>query len=181
MNKKWLLSAGLAVVAGLASAQSVDVAKSQLSFTFSQEAVPVEGSFKKFAATVNFDPAKPAAGNADIVIDLLSVNGGSPDATTELAKPAWFDSAKSPKARFVASGFKAIDGGKFQAPGKLTLKGKTLPVVVTFTAKPAGKALVLDGTAVVSRLQFLVGDGTWKDTDTVADAVNVKFHLQVNS
>ncbi|MCB6183579.1 YceI family protein [Leeia sp. TBRC 13508] len=163
-----------------ATAQTVDVAKSKLGFTFKQEEVPVEGQFKKFTATVSFDAAKPADGKADVSIDLLSVDGGSPDASNELVKPSWFDAAKGPKARFVASNFKALGGGKFQAPGKLTLKGKTLPVIVNFTAKASGASQVLDGTATVNRLQFGVGDGVWKDTDSVADAVVVKFHLQVN-
>ncbi|WP_374334691.1 YceI family protein [Leeia sp.] len=173
--------AGLLLSAGLAAqAQTVDLAKSQLKFTFKQEEVPVEGQFRKFAAQVSFDPAKPEAGKADVSVELSSVDGGSPDATGELGKKSWFDSAHFPQAKFSASGFKALGGGKFQAPGKLSLKGKTLPVTVTFTSKPEGKGLLLTGSTTVNRLAFAVGDGVWADTDSVADAVQVQFKLLVN-
>lgn len=164
----------------LAYAQSVDVAKSQLRFTFKQMNVPVEGEFKKFAVNLNFDPAKPEAGKVDVVVDLASVDAGNADANVELKKKDWFNVPSFPQAKFSASNFKAVGGGRYEARGQLNIKGKAQPIVIAFASKPDGKAMSLEGSTTVNRLAFAVGEGDWADTGSVADPVQVRFKLWVN-
>ena len=55
------LALALAALAPLAQAdQKLVPAQSDISFTFKQLGVPVEGHFKRFDAQIAFDPAKPA-------------------------------------------------------------------------------------------------------------------------
>jgi polyisoprenoid-binding protein YceI len=50
-------------------------------------------------------------------------------------------------------------------------------VVAPFTYKDEGGSGVFDGVFPIRRLQYNIGEGAWKDTDTVADEVQIKFHL----
>ena len=104
----------------------VDAAKSSVIAVSKQMGVPVEGKFRRFSAQVSFDPAKPADGRASIEIDIASFDLGDADFNRETAKKEWFDAAKFPRATFVTTAIRPAGAGKFEAAGKLTIKGKTL-------------------------------------------------------
>jgi polyisoprenoid-binding protein YceI len=167
----------LLTLAAAAADAPVNAAKSTVSATFTQMKVAVDAPFKRFSGTVDFDPAKPAAAKAHLEIDTASFDLGDEDYNSEVRKPAWFDSAKYPKATFDASGLKPLGPGKFEATGTLSLKGKTQALTVPVAVKSEGGADVFDGTVTISRAYFGIGDDEWKDT--VADPVSVKFHIVV--
>ena len=120
------------------TAQTADLARSEISFGFKQETVPGNGKFRKFSAQVTFDAAKPEATKAAIEVDVTSVDLGDPGWNTDIQGASWFDTRKFPKATFMVGGAKPMSGGRFEAPGKFTLKGVTRDVVATFTAKSCG-------------------------------------------
>ncbi|MDD5248749.1 MAG: YceI family protein [Rhodocyclaceae bacterium] len=164
--------AASAVVAALATA-----GQSKISFRATQQDVPVDGEFKKFSANVDFDPAKPAAGRVDLAIDLASVATGSSDADELLKGKAFFDAAQFPQARFAAKTITATGAGSFQASGQFSLKGRSAPLRVPFTARPEGAGLRIEGSVPLSRLAYKVGEGEWADTGTLADQVQIRFSL----
>ncbi len=169
-----LATAGLA--ANLAWAQ-IDTAKSTVTATARQIGVPMEGKFKKFDATVDFDPAKLATSSAKVEIDVSSFEIGDAETTKEVKGKDWFDAAKYPKAVFQSTAIKAGAAGKYDVAGKLTIKGKTLDVVVPATYKQDAAGQVFDGVLPIKRTVFNIGDGGWKDTSVVADDVQIKFHI----
>lgn len=166
----------LALSAGAADAP-LNAARSTVSATFTQMKVAVDAPFKRFSGSVDFDAARPAQAKAHIEIETASFDLGDEDYNSEVRKPAWFDSAKFPKAVFDASGLKPLGGGRFEASGTLSLKGKTQALTVPVTVKTEGGADAFDGAVTISRAYFNIGDDEWKDT--VADAVSVKFHIVV--
>ena len=175
------LFVSLTLLAGIAHAQSVDLAKSQISFGFKQENVPGEGKFRKFSAQVSFDAAKPEATKANVEVDVTSVDLGDPNWNNDIQSPSWFDAAKFPKSTFViASGTKAVAGGKFEAPAKFTLKGVTRDVMASFTAKADAGGTLLEGTVPLKRNDFKIGEGEWTDTSQLADEVLVKFKIALS-
>ena len=153
--------------------------KSRVAFVSKQMGVPVEGGFGKFAAQIAFDPAKPEAGRAQIDLDIASIDAGSAEANDEVKSKAWFDTRQFPRASFVSTGVKPLGGGRYEARGKMTIKGKMRDVVAPFSFKADGNAAVFEGVIPVMRLQFGVGEGLWSDTGTVADEVQVKFRFAV--
>ncbi|MGO4765996.1 YceI family protein [Cupriavidus sp. 2KB_3] len=169
-----LATAGLA--ANLAWAQ-IDTAKSTVTATARQIGVPMEGKFKKFDAAVDFDPAKLATSSAKVEIDVSSFEIGDAETTKEVKGKDWFDAAKYPKAVFQSTAIKAGAAGKYDVAGKLTIKGKTLDVVVPATYKQDAAGQVFDGVLPIKRTVFNIGDGEWKDTSVVADDVQIKFHI----
>ena len=162
---------------GLAAAQTIDYARSQVSVLSRQMNVPVEAPFKKFSAQVSFDPNKPEAGSARVEIDLNSFDIGDQDINDNIKDPNWFDTKQHPTARFVSSSVRALGGGKFEARGPLTIKGKTLDVVAPFVVKTNGADRIFEGAFPIRRLQYNVGDRHWRDTTVVADEVQIKFRL----
>jgi polyisoprenoid-binding protein YceI len=160
-----------------ANAQTVDPAKSQIRFGFRQENVPGEGAFRRFTAQVSFDPARPEATRASIEVDVTSIDIGEADWNRDMQGASWFDARQFPKATFVAAGAKAVSGGRFESPGKFTLKGVTRDVVATFTAKADPGGTLLEGTVPLKRTDFRIGEGAWADTSVVANDVAVRFRI----
>ncbi|OIP17348.1 MAG: polyisoprenoid-binding protein [Betaproteobacteria bacterium CG2_30_59_46] len=167
----------VAVSPHAAELSAVQLDKSSIAFVSRQMNVPVEGVFKKFSAQISIDPAKPEAGRARIEIDLNNIDAGSTEANDELKSKNWFNTREFPRASFVSSAVKALGGGRFEAFGKTTLKGKTLESRAPFTLKQEKGVLILDGTFPLKRLAYGIGSGAWSDTSVVADEVLVKFHF----
>ena len=161
--------------------QKLVPAQSELSFTFKQMGVPVDGKFKKFDAQISFDAAKLDTSKVAFTVDMLSATLGDAAYDAELTKPIWFSTPKFPQATFASSSIKALGGAKFEVAGKLSVKGVGQDVVVpiTMTQTGAGAASVTTaiGSVPMKRLTFKIGEGEWADTSMVADPVQVKFKL----
>lgn len=168
----------LAATAAHAQApQKVVAAKSAIRFVTKQMNVPVEGSFRRFEATVAFDPAHPDATKARFEVELASIDFGNAEAETEARRKPWLDAARFPSATFVASAVKPTGANRYEARGPLTIKGVAQEVVAPFTLAQSGAERVVEGQFTVKRLQFKVGEGEWADTDAVADDVLVRFRF----
>lgn len=153
-----------------------DPSKSTVSATFKQMNVPIEAKFKKFTAQIDFDAAKPENSKANVEIDIASFDLGDPQYNKEVTKKEWFNAPQFPKATFASTAMKASPTG-LQVSGKLSIKGKTTDVSFPLTIKKDGNNQVFDGSLPIKRLTYNIGEGEWKDTDTVADEVVIKFHV----
>ncbi len=180
MKRALALAITTVLIASTSYAQKLMPTGNVISFTSKQMGVNVEGSFKKFDAQVAFDPKKPDGGKIAFTIDLTSVDIGDAGTMAELKKPGWFDSARVPAATFASTGIKATGPGKFDIAGNLTIKGIAKPVTVavalTQQGMPAGQTRA-DGSFVIKRLEYKIGDGDWNDTSLVANDVQVKLRL----
>ena len=156
---------------------TVQADKSSVSFTSRQMGVPVQGRFPKFSTRLVFDPAKPEAAKVDISIDLNSIDAGSKDADDEVVGKQWFNVRMFPAATFTSSAVKAIGAGKFEVSGPLTIKGRALPVIAAFVYKAEGTNGVFDGGFTLKRIDFAIGEGPWADVSTVANEIQVNFHI----
>ena len=124
----------------------VQADKSQITFAYQQMGVAMDGSFKKFASQLRFDPARPQAATATIDVDLASIDTGSTEGDTEVASKTWFNTPAFPQARFQSTAVKALGPNQYEVAGKLTIKGKTKDVVVPATFTPQGSAGVFSGS-----------------------------------
>lgn len=179
----WILSlACLMPAANTANAQAVPPAKllaaqSEIAFQAKQSGVPVDGRFTRFDAQLALDPKAPQTGTVTISIETGSASVGLADSDAELPRAPWFNAPKFPRAVFQSSAIKGLGGGRFQAAGKLTLKGTAQELVVPVTITQAGALSTAAGEFLVKRLDYKIGDGDWKDTSLVANDVQVKFKL----
>ena len=155
--------------------------KSALQFSYQQMGVKMDGQFRKFAATLNFDPAKPAAAKASFEVDLASIDTGSSEADQEVAGKPWFNTKLFPTARFVSSEVRPLGGNRYEVAGQLTIKGKTQPVVIPATVSTQGKNAQFDGGFTLRRGDFSIGEGSWAKFDIVANDIQLKFRITASS
>ncbi len=172
-----LLAALFALSAHATEFNQLLPAKSAISFVARQMNVPVEGSFKRFGGQLDFDPAKPAAARATLDIDLASIDAGSDEANDEVAGKLWFNTKQFPSARFVASAVKPLGNNRFAVTGNMTIKGRTRAVSTTATFSQLAGNAVLDGSFVLHRADYGLGEGMWATFDTVANEVQIRFRL----
>lgn len=161
------------------SLQKIDPTKSEIVFVSKQMGVPVQGRFQRFDAQLAFDPQHPETGKVTLTVELGSATMGVPESDAELPKAPWFNVPKFPKAQFVSTTVKAVGDGRYQAGGKLSIKGQQQDVVVPFQLKTVGTAAEATGAFTIKRLDFKIGEGEWADTSMVANDVQVKFKLSL--
>ncbi len=177
---KYLALIGLFLVTSSASAiefTQVLNDKSSISFGYKQMNVPLDGKFKKFVAQIDFDPAKPEAAQAKFDITIASIDTGNSDADDEVVGKDWFNAKAFPTAKFVSTSVKSLGANRFEVQGKLTIKGKTLAVSAPFIFKPDSSAALFDGSFTIKRLDYAIGEGEWADVSTVANEIQIKFHI----
>ncbi|SDW27635.1 Cytochrome b561 [Ruegeria halocynthiae] len=126
-----------------------------LSITISQLGSPVTGSFADWTAAIAFDdPAEPGlAGSVDVAVAIGSLSLGT--VTDQAMGADFFDNTQFPTAQFKADLFKTETG--FEARGPLTIKGKSLDIVLPFTLEMEGDTARMVGSADLNRLDFDVG------------------------
>lgn len=161
--------------------KQVQTNDSAVSFGFKQMGVPLDGKFNKFSAQLSFDPAQLGKAQARIEIDLSSIDTGSAEGNEEVVGKKWFNVKDYPTASFVSTGIKALGGNRYQALGKLSIKGRTQDVTAPVTFQSDGKRGIFEGAFEIKRLDYAIGEGEWTDVSSVANEIQIKFHVVVNA
>jgi polyisoprenoid-binding protein YceI len=156
---------------------SVDKASSKLGFSSSVSGQAFTGAFSKWDAVIHFDAGDLAHSDVAATIYLASAATGSGDRDALLPDEDWFWVNHFPKATFVAKGFRSLGGGRYAAPGVLTLRGVAKPLTLPFTLAISGATARMSGKVDLNRLAFGVGQGEWTATDTVPATVSVEVSL----
>lgn len=180
--RRWSCLLGPLLLASAAAAQAVAPARlvpaqSEITFQVKQSGVPIDGRFRRFEAQLALDPKAPQSGTVAITVDTGSATVGFAESDVELPRAPWFNSATFPRAVFQSSAIKALGGGRFQAIGKLDLKGISHDLVVPVTIVQNGAQSTASGELIVKRLDFRVGENEWADLSLVANDVRVRFKL----
>jgi len=152
----------------------LDPTKSTIGFSFSQLGVSMKGKFTKLDAALFFDAKKPEATKAEFSVDLGSVDLGDKAYNDETKSAVWLNVGKFPRATFVADKVVSLGGNKFEATGKLAIKGVSQPIKAQFSVTDSASPLV-EGAFTMKRLGWKIGDKEWGDTSVVADDVKVTF------
>ena len=174
-----LLAAALSAAAPAAfpaAAYSADPQQSRLEFAGVQAGAEFKGVFHKFTAAVEFAPDALASSHFDVLIELNSVDSMDKDRDTTIRGADVFDVAHWPTAHYATRSFTKTATG-YSAAGALTLRGVTKEVPIDFQFTQSAAGAKLEGSAKLKRLDFGAGQGDWKSTEWVADAVKVSFVL----
>ena len=169
-----LLVVGLAIAA---TQWTMDPKQSQLTFVGTQAGAQFEGKFERFTADIRFDPKDLATSRFDVQIETASVNTRDSERDGIIKGADLFAVEQHPSAIYIAEKFTDRGGGKYAATGKLTLRGVTRDVPVSFTFETNATGAWLKGESPLKRLDFGVGQGDWRDTEAVANEVTVRFAL----
>jgi polyisoprenoid-binding protein YceI len=158
----------------------VDPSASKLTFTASQVGAQVSGRLPSWSGTIVLDPAAPAAARIDIRIEMPPVSTNNRDVDSLMKGPNFLDVGKFRDARFVSTHVTARGGDRYEAHGRLTIRGVTRDVVLPFTlaivddpAQPGRVRATARGRLGLKRLDYGVGQNEWASTGQVQNEVTV--------
>jgi len=161
---------------------SSDPTKSTLDFQFTQADAQNKGKFTKYPVTLDFSPDNLAASKLDVTVEMTSLDTGDKERDDTLRGTDLFAVAKYPQAHFVSTQITKTASG-YDAVGKLTLRGVSRDLHVPFTFRAAneqGKSVgYLAGKTTLKRLDFGVGQGDWKSTESVGADVTVLYSVRL--
>ena len=98
--------------------------------------------FDKVLGTLRWDPAKPAASALDVTVDTGSISTPVAGFAKQLAGPQYLNVGAFPQATFHSTGFRQIDATHGRVEGRLSLMGKSAPLVFDVTLVGAGKGFM---------------------------------------
>lgn len=121
-----LVIAALMAAPAAAAPWKVDKQHASITFTVDNLGFSItQGRFKKFDATIDFDPENVEATKVDFVIEAKSVDTGSKARDGHLRKKEFLDVKNHPEIRFVTDTVRLIDENSAEITGDLTIKGQT--------------------------------------------------------
>ncbi|HEU4839312.1 MAG TPA: cytochrome b/b6 domain-containing protein [Micavibrio sp.] len=148
-------------------------AQSKLQFRTTMYGSEFTGDLPDFNGTIIFNPDDLSTARADIRINMVKVTTGDADRDSNISGEVWFASASFPQARYEAVKFEKAEGNNYVAIGNLTIRDKTMPVVIPFTLDIAGNTAHMKGDVTLNRLDYGMGEGEWEDEKTVGHDVEV--------
>ncbi len=156
----------------------IDAANSSIAFIATQNAAPAKGEFKIFGGIIRFDPVRPAESSADIAVDMASVATSYAEMTEGLKTDDWFNVQAFPKAKFTASSFRALGDRRYEAVGALTIRDKTIPLILPFTlTKYENDQAEAEARITLKRSDFGIGQGEWAKPEPVKNEVDVILRI----
>ena len=113
----------------LAANYKIDSAHTQIMFKVRHMGIgSVNGVFKNFEGTFEYDPDKVAASKASAKIKAASIDTQNEKRDTHLRDAEFLDVKKSEEMSFVSKSVKNVNGKNFIVEGDLTIRGVTKPV-----------------------------------------------------
>jgi polyisoprenoid-binding protein YceI len=151
--------------------------------------------FKRFDATLQFDPANMARSSVTVSVDATSLETDYPspeklDFNAELQKEQWLDTAKFPQMTFRSRKVEVTAPSTLKISGDLTLRGVTRPMVLDATYNGGYEGQPMDpharigfsahGTLKRSDFGMTIGIPAPGTTMGVGDEVEVIIEAEFN-
>ena len=132
----------------------VDPAHSSVTFTVRSQPSPVEGRFRTFEGTIDYDQADPKNSKVDFTVQSDSIFTDNEKRDGHLKGADFFDAAKYPTLEFHSKKV-LVHGKELSVVGELSMHGVKKPVTVTVT--PLGVAKSPNGGTVAGfKAEFVV-------------------------
>lgn len=164
----------------------IDVVHSKIGFGVKHMVIAtVEGNFKKFNGTIQFDGENVQSLQVEVTVDVNSINTDNEQRDNHLRSPDFFDVAKFPTATFKSKKVVERDG-KFILVGDLTLKGVTKEIEIPFTYNGKiidpwnNERIGFEGETKINRKDFgLNWNKTLQNNSLlVGNEVTIKLHVE---
>lgn len=135
------------------------------------------GRFERWSGEVEFDPARPTATRATVVVQTASLRLSPTVATDRALGPGFLDARRHPTIRLELSSLTPLGGERWTARADLTVRGVTRPVTFPMDLRVEGDRAQMTGGLDVDRAAFGIGtSGPWNRT--VSRQVNVQVSLR---
>lgn len=138
--------------------------------------VPIEGTFKKWDATMTFTSTDPSTGVLDIKIDAASVDTGSGMKDDKLKSKDFFNAKNDPYITFHSTKIVQTGADTFEVDGKFTIRGVTKDEKLTLQVSGVGTGSgEIQGTMAFDRKEYGMNSGI--PFIKIADRVEVNVAL----
>jgi len=139
--------------------------------------VPIEGTFKKWDATLTFTSTDPTTGALDIKIDAASVDTGSGMKDDKLKGKDFFNAKDDPYITFHSTKIVQTGADTFEVDGKFTIRGVTKDEKLALKVSGVGTGSgIISGTMAFDRKEYGMNSGI--PFIKIADRVEVTVALK---
>ncbi len=146
---------------------------SNIEFKIKNAGFYVNGSLKGLEAKINFDQGgKDDSIEASVKTNTINTNNGARD--RHLKKDDYFDVEKYPTMSLKSVSFSKVSKDNYKGSFKLTIKKTIKTIEIPFSFKKSGKTGVFEGSFVINRLDYGVGESSW----ILGDNVTIKINIQ---
>jgi polyisoprenoid-binding protein YceI len=172
------LAAMLMTASGGASAQGALIDRSEIRFVAKQTGGDIKGRFRKWKANVDLRPKEIAKSKAEFEIDMASIDVAGHAKSSGAREPLWFDAEDFPVAKFASTATRATGRDRYEIAGTLSIQGieKDVLVPVALETDAIGNRVAV-GEFTFRRLDFGIGEGSWANTDALADEISVRIRM----
>lgn len=115
------------------------------------------GRFEDWRGDITFNPDRPEATRADVVVQTASLRMGSNAATQAARGRDFLDAAGHPTVRLQLRSLEALGGGRYTARAEVTIKGRSQTVAFPVELRPDGDSARMTGALVLDRTAFGIG------------------------
>ena len=165
----------------------IDRAHSAVYFDIRHTYATVRGQFDDFSGKFIFDPENIGASECGMEVKVKSINTNIRKRDDHLRSDEFFAVKEYPTMTFQTEKIRQVDGNRFQAEGKLTVRGITKKIVVPFTyfgmkenpLKPKQLVAGFEAKFTIDRLQYDVGTGKYYEMGVIGKDVDVTITLEV--
>jgi polyisoprenoid-binding protein YceI len=139
--------------------------------------VPIEGTFKKWDATLTFTSTDPSTGVLDIKIDAASVDTGSGMKDDKLRGKDFFNAKEDPYITFHSTKIVQTGADTFEVDGNFAIRGVTKDEKLQLQVSGVGTGSgIISGTMAFDRKQYGMNSGI--PFIKIADRVEVTVKLK---
>ncbi len=150
---------------------------SSVTFKIKNAGIGVDGSFKGFQGSVDFDPNNLSSSKFDVSVNSKTVDTDNDTRDNHLREDEYFGVEKHPKISMKSTKIEKSSDGKYKATFDLTLKGKTKSVSFPFSYNKTSTGYKLSGSFEIDRRDYGVGGSSW----ILSDDVKVFINLEVKN
>ena len=160
----------------------VDAGASAIEFAFAYGeegagATRFTGRFTRWRADIRFDPDRLEQSFAVVTIETASASDGLQIHDQALPTAEWFDSANHPNAEFRTSAIRRLGPNRYEARGRLTIKGRTRDVILPFTLAIDGARASMNGRVRIDRTEFDIGVRSDAD-DAISREIDIVVRVE---
>ena len=167
---------------------TIDAAHTRIGFAARHAMVSkVRGGFNEFEGSLHLDADNPGASNAQLTIQVASIDTRNAQRDAHLRTNDFFDAPRFPQITFASSSVTQTDAEHFEVRGDLTIKDVTKPVDVQWeltgvaTDSHGNLRIGFEGTATLNRTDYGVNFNATLEAGGVLVSEKVTLELDVEA
>lgn len=151
--------------------------KSQITFSYHQFHIPLQGRFTTFKGNYYFDTTHLDDSYIYLGISVASIETGSSQANHQSQSDVWLDTKAYPVAYFYSTHIRPIDQTHVEVEGVLSIKDHAEQIAFPVQLAEHGDTVTMQGTFTFKRQDFALGVANQGGDHMLSNAINVSFNL----